>query len=109
MICFRLSAVINKRRLSSIDVFPLDEAYPRDNWKQVINEIRIRTMKRAVSSKEKLNDRNFKESAMKRIVRRIFVIPYLPFHNSWLISRAISLCKKFNGKNAPDLVFYPLW
>ena len=89
-----------------IDVFPLDEAYPRDNWKQVINEIRIRAMKRAVSSKEKLNDRNFKESALKRIVRRIFVIPYLPFQNSWLISRAISLCKKYNGKKAPDLVFY---
>jgi lipopolysaccharide cholinephosphotransferase len=89
-----------------IDVFPLDDAYGYWNVFQRINEIRIRSMKTIVSSRNKLRDKNYKERMVKHIVRRLIVFPYGLFSDEWLISRAIRLCKKYNGKRTSDLVFY---
>lgn len=89
-----------------IDVFPLDEAFPYSSILQRINEVRIRTMKRAVVSKGKLKTGQYKESKLKHIARLLFVLPYRLFDDKWLMERAIRLCKKDAGKGAPDLVFY---
>lgn len=90
----------------SIDVFPLDEAYSYNNIIQKVNEIRARSIKRAVVSKGKLKNRQIKESLIKHIIRWLYVLPYRLFNDEWLMRRAVSLCKKNNGKNAPDLVCY---
>ena len=101
-----LSQFFTHPRGLCIDVFPLDEAFPYKNVFQRINEIRIRSMKTIVSSRAKLRDREFKEKYSKHLLRRLIVTPYFLFSDEWLIKRAILLCKKYNGKNAPDLVFY---
>lgn len=89
-----------------IDIFPLDEAFSYSKISQRINEIRIRTMKRAVVSKGKLRTKQYSESKIKHLVRVLFVLPYRIFGDRWLMERAIRLCKKDAGKGAPDLVFY---
>lgn len=89
-----------------IDIFPLDEAYTYHNIFQRINEIRARTMKTVVSSRGKLRNISFSENKLKHFVRQLFVLPFTLFSDEWLINRAIRLCKKYNGKGAPDLVFY---
>ncbi len=89
-----------------IDIFPLDEAYSYNNVFQRMNEVRIRTMKTVVSSRFKLRNKHFHERKTKRLARYILIAPYVAFPDKWLIKRAIKLCKKYNGRNLPDLVFY---
>ena len=101
-----LSSLFTHPKGLCIDIFPLDEAYSYHNFFQRINELRIRSMKTIVSSRIRMRDSNYHESKMKNIIRHLMVVPYCMFSDEWLIRRAIKLCKKFNGRNAPDYVFY---
>lgn len=89
-----------------IDIFPLDEAFGSHNVFQRINEMRIRTLKRAVSSKRKLKNPNYRESVCKHFIRSMLVIPFLFFSDESLMKKAIRLCQKYNGTGAPEYVFY---
>ena len=89
-----------------IDIFPLDGALASTNIFQKINEIRIRTLKRAVSSKIKLKHKNMSDSFLKKLIRVLFVLPFLLVNNSKLIHKAIILSKRYDGANGQDLVFY---
>lgn len=90
----------------SVDIFPLDEAMPQSNVKQILLGEWIVHLRRVVNSRAKLKNPSFREGKVKRFLRLIMVLPFLLIDNHQLLVITNDLCKKNNGKGYPNIINY---
>ncbi len=90
----------------SVDIFPFDEAKNQKNIFQFIRGIWILHLRRVVTSRKDLKNPRFHEPKLKRIIRRVMVLPFLFFDNHKLLLYTDYLCKKNNKKGYPNIISY---
>lgn len=90
-----------------IDVFPLYEASGgADSISQKILWVRIKALRRAVRSKEKIFNERIEEPVIKTIARIIYEIPFMPFSDQTLMEKAEKLCRINEGKGSMYFIDY---
>lgn len=90
----------------SIDVFPLDSAMAADTTVQRKMNRRMRKYKIAISAKQRLENRNFKDTFWGKLKKRLYLLQFCGKSIDELICKTIQMCRNSNKADSQYYVNY---
>ena len=90
----------------SIDVFPLDDALHPGKIRQYLTAYSVRMLSRIIGLKVKMTDENYRKTSGNLLVKKLVLIPFLPFSVASLKKRVVRMCRKYEKYGTDNCAMY---